>query len=140
MILYIFFILIIIVVIFTGLHLYKHYTFPEKYEILQLNEFNKDNFKFSFKDPLINLFKSFFSLIAVIIIPVIIISLLFSAYHNYHKLFYITKILLNVLLIITTLAIIAYLIKINVNDAKCLNDEKTNFLYKIICIIKYLIF
>ena len=112
----------------------------EKYEYKRKYEFNKDNFKFSFKDPLINLFKSFFSLIAVIIIPVIIISLLFSAYHNYHNLFYITKILLNILLIITTLAIIAYLIKINVNDTKCLNDKNTIFLYKIICIIKYLIF
>lgn len=115
----------------------------KKYGYKRENEFNEDNYKFSLKDPLINLFKSFFSLLGIVLVPVIIISLIFSAYHNYHSLFTITKLILGIFIIITTLSIIAYIVNMQLNDINCLN-RKTNSIYdliqKIFCIIKYLIF
>ncbi len=102
-------------------------------------EFNNDNYKYSLKDPLINLFKSFFSLLGVILIPIIIISLIFSAYHNYNNLFTITKLILGILIIITTLSIFAYIVNMQLNNIDCIN-KKIDFYQKIICIIKYLIF
>lgn len=114
-------------------------TQKEKYEYKRKYEFNNENYKFSFKDPLINLFKSFFSLLGIVLLPVIIISLIFSAYHNYHSLFTITKLILGIFIIITTLSIIAYIVNIQLNDINCLS-KKIEFYQKLICIIKYLIF
>lgn len=115
----------------------------EKYEYARKYRFNRENYKFSFKNPLINLFKSFFSLLGIVLIPVMIISLIFSVYHNYHNLFTITKLILGIFIIITTLSIIAYIVNVQLNDIDCLN-KKTNSIYnliqKLICIIKYLIF
>lgn len=111
----------------------------EKNEYARKYEFNEDNYKFSFKNPLINLFKSFFSLLGIVLIPVILISLIFSAYHNYHSLFTITKLILGIFIIITTLSIFAYIVNMQLNDINCL-DKKIDMFYKLICIIKYLIF
>lgn len=111
----------------------------EKYEYTRQYEFNNTNYKFSLKDPLINLFKSFFSLLGIILIPVIIISLIFSVYHNYHSLFTITKLILSIFIIITTLSIFAYIVNLQLNDNNCFNSD-TGMFYKLICIIKYLIF
>ena len=102
-------------------------------------KFNEDNYKYSLKDPLINLFKSFFSLLGIVLVPVIIISLIFSAYHNYHSLFTITKLILGIFIIITTLSIFAYIVNMQLNDINCLS-KKIEFYQKLICIIKYLIF
>lgn len=114
-------------------------TQKEKYEYARKYEFNKENYKFSLKDPLINLFKSFFSLLGIVLVPVIIISLIFSAYHNYHSLFTITKLILGIFIIITTLSIFAYIVNMQLNDINCLNKD-IHFFQKLICIIKYLIF
>jgi len=111
----------------------------KKNEYARKYEFNKKNYKFSLKKPLTNLFKSFFSLLGIVLIPVIIISLIFSAYHNYHSLFTITKLILGIFIIITTLSIIAYIVNMQLNDINCLNKD-IHFFQKLICIIKYLIF
>ena len=115
-------------------------TQKEKYEYKRKYEFNNENYKFSFKNPLLNLFKSFFSLLGIVLIPVILISLIFSAYHNYHNLFTITKLILEILIIITTLSIIAYIVNMQLNDINCLRSKDIKFYQKLICIIKYLIF
>jgi hypothetical protein len=114
-------------------------TQKEKYEYKRKYEFNNENYKFSFKNPLINLFKSFFSLLGIVLIPVILISLIFSAYHNYHSLFTITKLILGIFIIITTLSIFAYIVNMQLNDINCLSKDIV-FYQKLICIIKYLIF
>ena len=111
----------------------------KKNEYARKYEFNNENYKFSLKKPLTNLFKSFFSLLGIVLIPVILISLIFSAYHNYHSLFTITKLILGIFILITTLSIFAYIVNIQLNNIDCLN-KKIYMFYKLICIIKYLIF
>ena len=99
-------------------------------------KFNNENYEFSLKNPLITLFKSFFSLLGIVLIPVIIISLIFLSYHNNNNLYNFTKILLGLLILITSLSIIAYITNTHLSDdTKC----KENFFYKILCIIRYLI-
>lgn len=113
----------------------EHVTNDRKYK------FESTNFKESIKDPIFNLLKGLGTVLLTVLVPVIVISLIFSAYNNHHSMFNWTKIILGILILISTLAIIAKLFGLDNEekaDDKCNNLDDT--IRHIFCIIKTFIF
>lgn len=73
---------------------------------------DKANYETTLKNPIINLIKSFFGILALIIVPVLIITLIFWVFNNYHSMFYITKLVLGSTILLTALAIVAKIFQI----------------------------
>ena len=110
---------------------------PDKADRVIKNIFIYKNFKDTILNPFYKLLKSFLTLLFLILIPVMLISLLFLSYKLNESLFYLTKTLSLVIIIITTFALLIKLFNVNLNEEKCLNNE--NIIIKLFCIIKYLI-
>lgn len=111
-------------------------------------KFDFNNFNNTLKNPLIKLFKYILKTLGLIIFPIILIIILFWSYNNYHNLYYITQILLGFCIIITILAIIAYIFKITTNKDDINNivdnfdstNDKDKIFRKILILIKQIIF
>lgn len=114
-------------------------------------EFEFSNFSKTLKNPLLNLFKIFFTISATLLLPILIITLIFYLLNNYQNSFNILQTFILLVLLISTLAIVAKLFNISNNnkeDKKAFcnldklkeEDNFFNFIKKIICIIKYFIF
>lgn len=116
--------------------------YKKKYEYKKNdNQSDKTNFYITLFLPLLNLFKSLLSILAIILVPVILITLLFTLHNNYQEMFYITQIFLGILIIITLLAIVIYLSGLYKPPTEFdINQYKDGFSFKIIfAIIKNLI-
>ena len=122
--------------------------YQEKKESPYFN-FITANYEKTLKNPIINLIKSFFGILALIIVPVLIITFIFWLFNNYHSMFYITKLILGFIILLTTLAIIAKIFKITRDS--CLDplsmqedkDKKNAILFvimQLVCLIRNFIF
>ena len=117
-------------------------------------EFNMTNIQDTLFVPILNSLKYFFSYILIFLVPFIILILIFYVLQNFQNSFTILQYILGLTIFITTLAILAKLLKIDNQNNKdfCSKDnfeDKTDkgFLFNIfnkltilICIIKNFIF
>ena len=115
-------------------------------------EFNMTNIHDTLLVPILNSLKYFFSYILIFLVPFLIIILIFYVLQNFQNSFTILQYILGLTIFITTLAILAKLLKIdNQNNNNICNLDKLKndkgFLFNIfnkltilICIIKNFIF
>ena len=111
-------------------------------------EFNMTNINNTLLLPILNGIKFFFSYVLIFLIPFIVLAIIFYILQSFQNSFNILNYILGIIIFITTLSIIAYLLKITATAGdsskdKCDNLENKTILNKlnlIICIIKNFIF
>ena len=101
--------------------------------------FDKENFNFSIVNPILNLLISLLYILGTTLLPIFIITIVFITFKNKKEYYSIFKLILFFIILITSLAIIAYALGIHKNDS-CIKYNDLKGIKLIMCIIKELIF